>query len=216
MYIVIMGCGRVGSQLAMVLGLEGHNICVIDKNPEAFRRLGKAFQGKKIVGIGFDEDILKEAEIERADAFIAVTNGDNHNIVGALTAKNKFRVPKVIARIYDPKREKLYQHLGVQTISSTGWAANKIKDLILHVELVRHMSFGNGDVDLVEGEIPPQLAGRQVRDLTVPGEIKVVAVVRFGKAFVPSAGTVLQEKDGIQVSVLNSAIPKLKKLLNLD
>lgn len=215
MYTIIMGCGRVGSQLAKRFVLEGHEVAVIDKDPAAFKRLGKTFKGKMIEGIGFDEETLKKAEIEKADAFIAVTNGDNHNIVGAVTARNRFRVPKVVARIYDPMREKLYQHLGVQTISSTGWAANKIKDLVLHVELVRHMSFGNGEVDLVEGEIPPPLAGKKVADLTIPGEIKVVAIVRFGKAFIPTAGTVFQEKDGVQVAVANASIPRLKKMLGL-
>lgn len=209
-----MGCGRVGSQLAKVLILEGHNVAVIDKNPAAFERLGPTFKGKKVVGIGFDLDVLKEAGIERADAFVSVTNGDNSNIVAARIAKNYFRVPKVIARIYDPIREDLYRRLGIQTISSTSWAANKVKDLILHAELVRHLSFGSGEVDLIEGEITPQLAGRRVLDLNVPGEIKVVAIVRMGKAFIPGLGTEFQAGDGVQLVVLSSALPKLKRLLH--
>jgi len=215
MHIVIMGCGRVGSRLAKVLTMEGHDVAIIDKDPTAFKRLGKTFKGQAIEGVGFDRDVLKKAGIERADAFIAVTNGDNHNIVGALVAKNKFRVPKVVARIYNPAREKLYQHLGIQTLSSTAWAANKIKDLICHVELVRHFSFGNGEVEVVEGEILPQLAGRSVNDLDIPGEIKVIAIVRFGRAFIPTSGTIFQEKDGIQIAVETSALAKLKKMLHL-
>lgn len=216
MYIVIMGCGRVGSRLAKVLTLEGHEVAVIDKDPTAFKRLGEAFKGKAIEGFGFDRDVLEKAGIEQADAFIAVTNGDNHNIVGALVAKNKFRVPKVVARIYDPAREKLYQHLGIQTISSTAWAANKIKNLICHVELIRHFSFGNGEVEVVEGEISPQLAGRSINDLNIPGEIAVIAIVRFGRAFIPTSGVTFQEKDGIQVAVESSSLPKLKKMLHLE
>lgn len=216
MYIVIMGCGRVGSRLAKVLTLEGHEVAVIDKDPTAFKRLGEAFKGKAIEGVGFDRDVLKKAGIEQADAFIAVTNGDNHNIVGALVAKNKFRVPKVVARIYDPAREKLYQHLGIQTISSTAWAANKIKNLICHVELIRHFSFGNGEVEVVEGEISPQLAGRSINDLNIPGEIAVITIVRFGRAFIPTSGVTFQEKDGIQVAVESSSLPKLKKMLHLE
>lgn len=216
MYIVIMGCGRVGSRLAKVLTLEGHEVAVIDKDPTAFKRLGEAFKGKAIEGVGFDRDVLEKAGIEQADAFIAVTNGDNHNIVGALVAKNKFRVPKVVARIYDPAREKLYQHLGIQTISSTAWAANKIKNLICHVELIRHFSFGNGEVEVVEGEISPQLAGRSINDLNIPGEIAVIAIVRFGRAFIPTSGVTFQEKDGIQVAVESSSLPKLKKMLHLE
>ncbi|MBI4744148.1 MAG: TrkA family potassium uptake protein [Actinobacteria bacterium] len=215
MYIVIMGCGRVGTRLAKVLTLDGHEIAIVDKDPTAFKRLGKTFKGQAVEGIGFDRDVLKKAGIERADAFIAVTNGDNHNVVGALVAKNKFRVPKVVARIYDPAREKLYQHLGIQTISSTAWAANKIKNLICHIELIRHLSFGNGEVEIVEGEISPQLVGRSVNDLNIPGEITVITIVRFGKAFIPTSGTVFQEKDGIQIVVETAALPKLKKMLHL-
>lgn len=216
MYVVIMGCGRVGSQLAKVLTLEGHQVAVIDKDKAAFKRLGPTFTGNKYEGIGFDLEVLKAAGIEKADAFVAVTNGDNTNILGARIAKNTFRVPKVIARIYDPVREKLYRQLGIQTISSTSWAANKIKDLVLHAELVRHLSFGNGEVDLVEGEVPPALTGARVADLNIPGEVKVVAVVRLGSAFIPGLGTELQEGDGLQFAVLSSAMPKLKKLLHLS
>jgi trk system potassium uptake protein TrkA len=214
MYIIIMGAGRVGSRLAKVLTLEGHKVTVIDSDPKAFKRLG-ASDITKIEGIGFDLDVLEKAGIEQADAFIAVTNGDNSNIVGSLIARNRFRVPKVIARIYDPLRERLYQTFGIQTISSTSWAANKIKNLLLHTELVRHMSFGNGEVEIYEGEVPPQLAGKKVDDLTIPGEISVIAIIRYGRSFVPTTGTVLEEKDGIAFTVTSTAIPTLKKLLYL-
>lgn len=214
MYIIIMGAGRVGSRLAKVLTLEGHEVTIIDKNPKAFRRLG-ATKVNQIEGVGFDLDVMQEAGIEKADAFIAVTNGDNSNIVGSLIAKNRFRVPKVIARIYDPLRERLYQTFGIQTISSTSWAANKIKSMISHVELVRHMSLGNGEVEVVEAEIFPQLAGKKVADLTVPGEISVISIIRYGRSFVPSSETVLEEKDGIAFTVTSTAIPTLKKLLYL-
>ncbi|MDP1809382.1 MAG: TrkA family potassium uptake protein [Actinomycetota bacterium] len=216
MYVVIMGCGRVGSQLAKVLTLEGHQVAVIDKDSAAFKRLGPTFTGNKYEGIGFDLEVLKAAGIEKADAFVSVTNGDNTNILGARIAKNTFRVPKVIARIYDPVREKLYRQMGIQTISSTSWAANKIKDLVLHAELVRHLSFGNGEVDLIEGEVAPALAGARVADLNIPGEVKVVAVIRLGSAFIPGLGTELQAGDGVQFTVLSSAMPKLKKLLHLS
>jgi trk system potassium uptake protein TrkA len=215
MYIIIMGAGRVGSRLAKVLALEGHEIMVIDKDEKAFARLGDSKRIKTVEGIGFDIEVLKQAGIERADAFIAVTNGDNSNIVASLIAKNRFRVPKVFARIYDPLKEKLYQTFGLQTISSTSWAANKIKDMLLHAEVVRHMSFGNGEVEILEAEIFPQLAGKRVADLTVPGEIDVICIIRYGRSFVPTSGTVLEEKDGIAFSVVNTAIPTLKRMLHL-
>jgi len=215
MYIVIMGAGRVGSRLAKVLSLEGHKVVVIDKNLEAFKRLGVT-KVKKVEGVGFDLDVLQEAGIEEADAFIAVTDDDNSNVVGSLIARNRFRVPKVIARIYDPLKEKLYQMLGIQTISSTSWAANKIKNLLLHVELVRHMSFGNGEVEIYEGEVSPQLSGKKVADLTVTGEINVISVIRNGHSFIPTSGTILEEKDGIAFTITSTAIPTLKKLLFLS
>lgn len=212
MYIVIMGAGRVGSRLAKVLTLEGHNVTIIDKNPKTFKRLGKT-SIKTITGIGFDLDVLKEASIEQADAFIAVTDDDNSNIVGALIAKNRFRVPSVIARIYDPSRENLYQSLGIQTISSTSWAANKIKNTLLYAEMVRYMSFGSGEVEIYEVEIFPQLSGKQVRELSIPGEIEVIAITRNGRSFVPTSGAILEEKDSIAFSVISTAVPTLKKLL---
>lgn len=213
MRIIIVGAGRVGSRLAKVLALEGHEIIIIDKNPKVFERLGKAFKGKLVEGIGYDLDVLTEAGIDRADALVSVTNSDNANVVTALIALNRFRVPKVIARIYDPLRERLYQTLGIQTFSSTSWAANKIKNLIAHAEVIRHMSFGNGEVEVVEGEILPQLSGKKLADITVPGEVQPIAIIRYGRSFVPTSGTVLQEKDGIAFTVMSTAVATLKKLL---
>lgn len=215
MYVVIMGCGRVGSQLAKILALEGHDIAVIDKNKAAFERLGTRFSGLKVLGIGFDIDVLEEAGTEKADAFVSVTNGDNSNVLGARIAKNRFRVPKVIARIYDPVREGLYRRMGVETISSTSWAANKVKDIVLHGELVRHQSFGNGEIDLVEGEVPAAMSGKRVIEFNLPGEIKVVSIVRLGKAFIPGLGTTVEAGDGLQLAVLSSAMPKLKRMLDV-
>ena len=213
MRIIIVGAGRVGSRLAKVLNLEGHDIVIIDKDPAVFERLGKTYKGDTVTGIGYDLDVLEEAGIDRADALVAVTNSDNANVVTALVAKNRFRVPKVVARIYDPLRERLYQTLGIQTFSSTSWAANKIKNIIAHAELIRHMSFGNGEVEVVEGEVLPQLAGKKLADLTIPGEIQPISVIRYGRAFVPTSGTVLQEKDGLAFAVMSSTVATLKKLL---
>ena len=201
--------------MAKVLALEGHEVAVIDKNEAAFERLNPRFPGLKVTGIGFDIDVLEEAGTANADAFVSVTNGDNSNVVGARIAKNRFRVPKVIARIYDPVREELYRRMGVQTISSTSWAANKVKDMVLHGDLVRHQSFGSGEVDLVEGEVPPALSGKRVVELNLPGEAKVVTIVRLGKAFIPGLGTILERGDGLQLVVLSSAMPKVKRMLDV-
>ncbi len=130
MRIVILGCGRVGAYLAKILVAEGHQVTVIDRNAEAFRRLGPNFEGNLVVGTGIDEDVLRRAGIEQADAFVAVTNGDNTNVMAAQVAREIFGVPRVIGRIYDPLREEIYRMLGVETICPTILGATKIKEAL--------------------------------------------------------------------------------------
>ncbi len=133
MHMVILGCGRVGATLAMMLEAEGHTVAVIDRDREAFRRLNRAFKGKTILGIGIDEDVLRKAGIERAGGFAATTNGDNTNIMSAQIVKVKFKVPRVIARIYDPLRADAYKELGIDTISPTLLGAGMVRDFLLGV-----------------------------------------------------------------------------------
>lgn len=132
MNVIILGCGRVGSGIARLLSEEGHNVSVIDKDRNSFRRLGKNFKGKPIGGLGIDQDILKKAGIEEANVFIAVTNGDNTNVMASQIAKEIFNVPIVITRIYDPLREKSYRELGLNTICPTTVGVAMIKDMILN------------------------------------------------------------------------------------
>lgn len=213
MRVVIVGCGRVGSLLAMMLSTDGHNVAIIDRNAASFKRLGRSFTGAMIEGNAFDQDILKRAGIERADAFASVTAGDNTNYVLAAMAKNRFRVPRVVTRIYDPLRADIYRRLGVPTISSTTWGANKIRELLTYIGLTSVLTIANGEVEVVEVEISPLIAGSQVKDLTVPGETKVIAIVRGGSAFIPSAATVLQKGDKLFIAVLASAMPRLESML---
>lgn len=119
MRVVIMGCGRVGAQLAVMLERRGHEVTVLDVNPNAFERLPRDFKGRKLVGNGIDQDVLRRAGIERADAFVACTQGDNRNVMAAQVAKHIFNVPRVVSRIYDPIREEIYRMLGLRTISPT-------------------------------------------------------------------------------------------------
>jgi len=215
MQVIIMGCGRVGSQLANMLSIEGHRTVVIDRDPKSFNRLGKSFRGKTVTGFGYDKDVLEKSGIEDADAFAAVTQGDNRNIVAALVAKREYKVPIVIARIYDPVRAIVYNKLGIATISPTRWGANKIKELILNSHINTQVSLGNGEVEIVEIEVPHNLIGRSCEKINVPGEIMVVAVTRLGRAFVPVVGSVLKEDDIIHVSVASESIPKLKGFLGI-
>ena len=131
MHVVILGCGRVGATLALMLETDGHSVAVIDRDREAFRRLGQEFRGKTILGMGIDEDVLKKAGIEGAGAFAATTNGDNTNIMSAQIAKVKYKVSRVIARLYDPLRAEAYRELGVDTISPTLLGAGMCRDFIL-------------------------------------------------------------------------------------
>jgi trk system potassium uptake protein len=129
--VVILGCGRVGSTIATTMAAEGHDVTIIDQNPDSFRRLGSEFRGKKIVGNGIDADVLRKADLDHADAFAATTNGDNRNIMSAQLAKVRFKVPKVVARIYDPIRATAYAGLGIETICTTCVGAGLIRDKVL-------------------------------------------------------------------------------------
>ncbi len=128
MRAVILGCGRVGSTLALMLDAEGHEVSVIDKEPDSFRRLGEYFRGRTVTGLGIDVEVLQEAGIENADVFLAVTNGDNTNIMASQIAKVKFGVPKVLARVYDPLRAQVYRELGIETVSATMLVAGMLFD----------------------------------------------------------------------------------------
>lgn len=215
MKVMIVGCGRVGSTLANILSLEQKDVVVIDKNEEAFLRLGKTFRGQKVRGHGFDKKILEKAGIEHCDAFVSVTNGDNTNIVSARTAKDEYRVPKVIARIYDPVRAQIYRKLGVITVAPVTWAANKIKDLIIHPEHATQATFGSGEVELVRLEIPHHLIGKNVQSITIPGEIQIVAITRLGKAFIPTTATVLMEGDVARIIVARTALQQFGKFIHI-
>jgi len=215
MQIVIMGCGRVGSQLANLLSIDGHRVSIIDLDPKSFNRLGKSFKGEKIVGFGYDKEVLISAGIENADAFASVSPGDNRNIIGALIAKREFKVPIVIARIYDPVRANVYNKLGITTISPTKWGANKIKELICHSDIKTQLSLGNGEVEIIEVEAVHGIAGFRSDKINVPGEIMVFSITRLGRAFIPVVGTIINEGDLLHIAVVATAIPQLKRILGI-
>jgi trk system potassium uptake protein TrkA len=215
MKIIIIGCGRMGAGLARTLSLRGHAVTVVDNDPAAFERLGPAFKGQTVVGIGFDRDVLLQAGIERADGLAAVTASDEANVVAARIASQVFRVPRVVARVYDPHKAEIYQRLGLQTIAPVTWGIHQIADLLCYSPLDTVLSLGSGEVDLVKTEIPPLLAGRTVNELTVPGEIRVVAISRGGTTFLPTLGTVFQNGDLVHLVVLAASADRLRALLGL-
>lgn len=213
MRAIIVGCGRVGVMLAHLLEQDSHQVTVVDKAPTAFRNLGAGFRGRTVTGVGFDRDVLREAGIERCDAFAAVTSGDNSNFVAATVARDTFRVPIVVARIYDPQREQIYRRLGIRTISSTAWGAHKIKRLMLSSDLHGTQELGNGEVQVMEARISSLAAGRPVRDLLHTRAVNVFAVVRDGRAIVPTPATVLEEGDVVHLSVASDAVDKIEDLI---
>ena len=213
MKVIIMGCGRVGEQVSHLLDEEGYEVAVIDREAGPLARLGSDFRGRKIRGIGFDRDVLLEAGIETADAFAATSSSDNANIISARIARNIFAVPRVVARLYDPRRAEIYRRLGLVTISSTAWGAERIRELLTHAELDPVHAFGGGEVSLVSIETPPALVGRAVKHLTIPGEITVVALTRKGKAIIPLLGTELRAGDTIHLTVLALAMDRFQALL---
>ncbi|MGQ9475128.1 MAG: potassium channel family protein [Actinomycetota bacterium] len=215
MHVVIGGCGRVGSYLAYMLEREGHTVAVIDKDPQAFENLWEGFSGKRVKGVVFDRDALIEAGIERADAFVSVTSGDNSNIVSARVAKEYFHVPRVITRIYDPRRAEIYRRLKIPTVATVAWAGHRILSYISHGELNSEFQFGSGEVDLVRLNLPLHLAGRKAADLNVPGEVQVVTVVREGSACLAIPGTMFREGDILYVAVTKESQTKLERFLGL-
>jgi trk system potassium uptake protein TrkA len=214
MRVIIVGCGRVGANLANALSAERHTVVVIDRNPLSFGRLSRDFNGQMLTGVGFDREILQKADIEGADALAATTDSDNVNIVVAVTAKETFKVPHVVARIYDPQAAEIYRREGIPTVTPTLLAANTMKAMIAHPPLVILSILGSGEVKLVQAEVSKPVAGRTVKELTVPGESVVHAIVRRGQAVIPRPDSRVETGDILHIAITVRAIPNLEKLLS--
>lgn len=217
MKVIVMGCGRVGSQVAQRLSENGHEVTVIDhRDPEAAIRLGEKFRGKVIHGLGFDQQALLEAGIATAEGFVAASSSDNANIVAARIARNLYHVPRVVARMYDPRHAEIYRQLGLMTISGTQLGVSRMYEMVTHSDLEAVHKFGRGEVALVRYEIGPELAGRSPRDLNIPGEVLVAAITRADSALIPTLGTTFREGDILHLSVLASAMSRLEEMLGLE
>lgn len=215
MKVIVVGCGRMGTGLSLNLMKKGHKVTVIDSDPEAFETLGKNFTGLKIVGIGFDKDVLTKAKIEQVDAVVSCTSSDEANAVIARIARNVYNVPRVVARLYDPIKADIYHRLGIQTISTTTWGIERAAEILTYNHFDSVYEMGNGNVNLVCIEIPSLMVGHTVNDLTVLGEIHVVSITRNNKTFIPTLGTIFEARDNIYVSLIASATGKLKSMLGL-
>jgi trk system potassium uptake protein TrkA len=214
MRVVVVGCGRVGAGLAGALGERGDTVAVVDKDPRAFERLGERFLGQTVEGIGFDRDVLEQAGIARADALVAVTGGDNSNVVTARAAREVYKVPRVIARIQDPRRAVIYEELGVVTVATVNWTLAKIRDYLEHLPLKEEATFGRGEVALLRLELPQHLVDRSVGDIEALGGLRVVSITRRGGATVPEPATTLAEGDVVRLAVQQDARDRLDMLLS--
>jgi trk system potassium uptake protein TrkA len=206
MRYLIVGCGRVGSTLAKLLVADKHDLVVVDENPAAFKRLGNRFAGQVEVGTGIDYDVLKRAGADRADGFVAVTDGDNRNVMAALIAQRMFRVPKIVARIYDPPRAQLYRELGIETFSPTTIGAHFLRDRLQDVAYASAPSFDFGKLSSLVATVTRAQAGKRVDEVEIDGKIRIAAIRRLGSVSIAAEGDMLQEGDEINAIVSPDAL----------
>lgn len=212
-HIVILGCGRVGAALSRSLEAQGHSVAVIDQDANAFRRLSDDFAGLRVTGVGFDRDTLAEAGIERADAFAAVSSGDNSNIIAARVARERFGVRQVVARIYDPRRAEVYERLGIPTVATVRWTADQMLRRLLPQQGREDWADPSGGVVLAEVGLHPGWVGHKVRALEEAADVRVVCLTRFGEGSLPTPTSLLQDGDIIHVAYARERQADVERVL---
>lgn len=212
MRVIIAGCGRVGAQLAAGLSTDGHRVSVIDKDPQAFRRLPEDFPGRTHVGIVFDRQTLESAGIRDAQAFVAVTSGDNSNIVSARTVKERYGIDRVVARIYDPLRAEIFERMGVTVVASARWTAEAVtRQLSREDERIEGgVGSGIGDVLMVTMRVPAGAHGVDVTSLHRPGAFVLAGITRAGNTGVPPARALLEADDLVHLAVERTALDEAR------
>ncbi|MCP2168320.1 potassium channel family protein [Goodfellowiella coeruleoviolacea] len=206
MHVVIMGCGRVGTSLAKALERLDHQVAVIDKDPQAFRRLGSDFHGQQLVGNGFDRQVLVQAGIERAGAFAAVSSGDNSNIISARVARETFGVQHVVARIYDHKRAAVYERLGIPTVATVPWTTDRFLRMLLPDGTASAWRDPSGTVAVLQLPLHEDWVGRSISELQEATGCRVAFIMRFGTGVLPDANTVVQADDVVYVAALSGTV----------
>jgi trk system potassium uptake protein TrkA len=212
-HVVIVGCGRVGSGLAVRLVEQGHTVSIIDKLARAFRRLPQDWTGTTVLGSGFDRDDLERAGASRAGALAAVTSGDNSNILTARIARETYGIANVVARIYDPRRAEIYQRVGIPTVATVPWTIDQVMRRLDPSTTVGDWSDPTGRLVLVERSLPPEWAGRRLAEVSVPGQLTVVAVSRAGAPRLDVGDLVGQEGDVLHMAVLMDTVAELEQRL---
>ncbi|MGQ0837917.1 potassium channel family protein [Actinokineospora sp.] len=209
MHVVIMGCGRVGASMASALERLDHTVAVIDKDAQAFRRLGADFHGQQVVGPGFDRQVMIEAGIERAAAFAAVSSGDNSNIISARVARETFGVDHVVARIYDPKRAEVYERLGIPTVATVPWTTDRLLRTLLPDGVASAWRDQTGKVALLQVPVSEGWVGRTVREFQAATGSRVAFLMRFGTGVLPESKTVIQADDQVYVAALSGTVSEV-------
>ena len=206
MHVVIMGCGRVGSSLALALERLGHDVAVIDRDDQSFRRLGADFHGQQVLGIGFDRDVLIKAGIEHAGAFAAVSSGDNSNIISARVARETFGVSHVVARIYDARRAAVYERLGIPTVATVPWSTDRFLRTLLPDGVASAWRDPTGSVAIQQLPLHEKWIGHSMREIQEVTSCRVAFVMRFGTGILPTAKTVLQADDVVYVAAVSGTV----------
>jgi trk system potassium uptake protein TrkA len=207
----VMGCGRVGSALAHKLEQLAHSVAVIDQDPDAFRRLGDDFRGRRVTGVGFDQETLVAAGIEQASAFAAVSSGDNSNIIAARVARETFGVQKVVARIYDSKRAEVYERLGIPTVASVPWTTSKLLKTVLGESTTEAWRDPSGAVALLTVSPNEGWVGHRLTDFEAASSARIALVTRFGTGQLPLPSTLIQSGDMLHVLTTDDELPLLKQ-----
>ncbi|RRR47715.1 TrkA family potassium uptake protein [Mycolicibacter terrae] len=206
MRVVVMGCGRVGASVADGLSRIGHEVAIIDRDTTAFNRLSPEFNGERVLGMGFDRDVLLRAGIEEAGAFAAVSSGDNSNIIAARLARETFGVARVVARIYDAKRAAVYERLGIPTIATVPWTTDRLLDALTRESETTKWRDPTGTVAVAEVVLHEDWIGRPVTDLEAAVNARVAFLIRFGTGILPEPKTVIQASDQVYIVAVSGRV----------
>lgn len=213
MKVIVIGCGRLGSSIARELDQRGNQVTVVDKDPLALENLGKSFHGQSVAGVGFDRDVLNQAGIDMSDALVAVTASDEANVVTARMAKFVFRVPKVVARVYDPRKAEIYRRLGIPTISPVSIAAARISEILSFTHFKTVMSIGSGDVIITEIELTSSFEGKKLGQLEIPNVAHPISLTREGRTMLANSNQQLKMGDVVHLSVVADMADRVKEML---
>lgn len=209
---MILGCGRVGTLLAHRLDELGHSVAVVDQDPTAFRSLGPEFGGQTVTGVGFDRETLESAGIARAQAFAAVSSGDNSNILAARVARETYGVEQVVARIYDPRRAEVYQRLGIPTVATVAWTTGQILRRILPLGAEVEYRDPSGTVMLAEVHLGESWLGKRATALEEASGARIAFITRYGSAMLPQPDTVLQDGDLVHVLCTDGSRDRVERI----